>query len=95
MLVAIGAGWLAFRVTGSLQWLFAAIAFGLFLHGAVLLAAIASGAWFRDARRQSVSRSQRNNPPKPHENLRVIEKGDLKCPSRKSTSPRANMMRLA
>lgn len=95
MLVAIGAGWLALRLTGSLQWLFSALAFGLFLHGAVLLAAIASGVWFRDAHRQSVSSSPRNNPAKPHENLRVIEKGDLKCPSRKSTSPRANMTRLA
>jgi MATE family, multidrug efflux pump len=47
MLVAIGGGWLALRLTGSLQWLFAALAVGLFLHGAVLLAAIASGAWFR------------------------------------------------
>jgi putative MATE family efflux protein len=47
MLAAIGGGWLALRLTGSLQWLFAALAFGLFLHGAVLLAAIASGAWFR------------------------------------------------
>jgi Na+-driven multidrug efflux pump len=47
MLVAIGGGWLALRLTGSLQWLFAALALGLFLHGAVLLAAIASGAWFR------------------------------------------------
>jgi putative MATE family efflux protein len=47
MLVAIGGGWLALRLTGSLHWLFAALAFGLFLHGAVLLAAIASGAWFR------------------------------------------------
>ena len=95
MLVAIGAGWLALRLTGSLQWLFAAVAFGLFLHGSVLLAAIASGAWFRDPHRQSVSSSPRNNPAEPHENLRVFEKGDLKCPSRKSTSPRANMMRLA
>ena len=95
MLVAIGAGWLALHLTGSLQWLFAAVAFGLFLHAGVLLAAIASGAWFRDAHRQSVSSSPRNNPAEPHENLRVIDKGDLKCPSRKSTSPRANMMRLA
>ena len=78
-----------------MQWLFVAVAVGLFLHGSVLLAAIASGAWFRDPHRQPVSRSPRNNPAEPHENLRVIDKGDLKCPSRKSTSPRANMMRLA
>ena len=47
MLVAIVGGWLALRVTGSLYALFAALALGLFLHGAVLLAAVASGAWFR------------------------------------------------
>jgi putative MATE family efflux protein len=51
MLVAIGGGWLALRLTGSLAWLFAALALGLFLHGTVLLAAIASGVWFRRLRR--------------------------------------------
>ena len=57
MLVAIAAGWLALYLTGSLQWLFAAVAVGLFLHGSVLLVAIASGAWFRDPHRQPVSSS--------------------------------------
>jgi Na+-driven multidrug efflux pump len=47
MIVAIAGGWLALRATGSLQWLFAALAIGLLLHGTVLLAAIASGVWFR------------------------------------------------
>jgi Na+-driven multidrug efflux pump len=47
MLVAIGGGWLVLRATGSLLWLFAALALGLFLHGVTLLAAIGSGAWFR------------------------------------------------
>ena len=46
MLVAIGGGWLALRATGSLLWLFAALALGLFLHGMTLLVAIGSGAWF-------------------------------------------------
>jgi Na+-driven multidrug efflux pump len=46
MLVGIGGGWLALRLTGSVYALFAALALGLFLHGAVLLAAIASGVWF-------------------------------------------------
>ena len=50
MLVAIVGGWIALRLTGSLSWLFAALALGLFLHGAVLLAAVASGAWFRPIR---------------------------------------------
>jgi Na+-driven multidrug efflux pump len=47
MAVALGGGWIALRLTGSLQWLFAALALGLFLHGTIMLAAIASGAWFR------------------------------------------------
>jgi Na+-driven multidrug efflux pump len=47
MLVAIGGGWLALSLTGSLTWLFAALALGLVLHGLTLLAAIGSGAWFR------------------------------------------------
>jgi putative MATE family efflux protein len=47
MLVAIGGGWIALRLTGSLHWLFAALALGLLLHGLTLLAAIGSGAWFR------------------------------------------------
>jgi MATE family, multidrug efflux pump len=49
MVVAIGGGWIALRLTGSLYWLFAALALGLFLHGATLLAAISSGGWFRRA----------------------------------------------
>jgi len=47
MVVAIGGGWIALRLTGSLNWLYAALALGLFLHGATLLAAISSGGWFR------------------------------------------------
>ena len=42
-------GWVALRVTGSLQWLFAALALGLVVYGVTVLAAVASGAWFRDA----------------------------------------------
>jgi putative MATE family efflux protein len=45
MLVAIGGGWLALRVTGSLTWLFAAIALGLVLQGLTLVTAIMAGAW--------------------------------------------------
>jgi putative MATE family efflux protein len=47
MAVAIGGGWLALRLTGSILWLFAAVALGLVLQGGVVLAAVASGTWFR------------------------------------------------
>jgi MATE family, multidrug efflux pump len=49
MFVAIVGGWIALRLTGSLYWLYAALALGLFLHGTTLLAAISSGGWFRRA----------------------------------------------
>jgi putative MATE family efflux protein len=45
--LAIGGGWLALRLTGSLQWTFLALAFGLLAYGGMLTLAIASGAWFR------------------------------------------------
>jgi putative MATE family efflux protein len=47
MLVAIVGGWIAFRLTGSLSWLFAALAAGLVIYGLTVLAAVGSGAWFR------------------------------------------------
>ncbi|HEY0523445.1 MAG TPA: MATE family efflux transporter [Stellaceae bacterium] len=50
MLIAIGGGWSVLRLTGSLGWMFAALALGLFVYGVTLSAAIASGAWFRTAR---------------------------------------------
>jgi Na+-driven multidrug efflux pump len=45
MLVAIGGGWLALHITGSLVWLFAAIALGLVVQGVTVVAAIMAGAW--------------------------------------------------
>jgi putative MATE family efflux protein len=47
MLIAIGGGWIALRMTGSLAWLFAALSAALLVYGLTLSAAIASGAWFR------------------------------------------------
>jgi MATE family, multidrug efflux pump len=53
VLVAIGGGWLALHLTGSLNWLFAALAFGLIVYGVTLAAAVRSGAWFD--REQSIN----------------------------------------
>ena len=47
MAVAIGGGFIALRLTGSLSWLFAALAAGLALHGTIVLAAVLGGAWRR------------------------------------------------
>jgi Na+-driven multidrug efflux pump len=46
VIVAIGGGWLALSLTGSLNWLFAALALGLIVYGVMLTAAVRSGAWF-------------------------------------------------
>jgi MATE family, multidrug efflux pump len=46
VIVAIGGGWLALRLTGSLNWLFAALALGLIVYGVTLTVALTSGAWF-------------------------------------------------
>jgi putative MATE family efflux protein len=47
VLLAIGGGWLALRLTGSLHWFFAALALALAAYGITLTAAVASGRWFR------------------------------------------------
>ncbi len=46
LLIAVGGGWLALRVTGSLAALFAALAVGLVVYGISLAVAVRSGAWF-------------------------------------------------
>ena len=47
MAVAAGGGWAALALTGSLAWVFAASGLALTLYGVVMVAAIASGVWFR------------------------------------------------
>jgi putative MATE family efflux protein len=47
LLVAMGGGWLALRLTGSIDWLFAAVALGLVVYGVTMAVAIRGGAWFR------------------------------------------------
>jgi hypothetical protein len=38
-------------MTGSLTWLFAALALGLVVFGLAVAAAVGSGAWFRGSRK--------------------------------------------
>jgi len=47
MVIAVGGGWLALHLTGSLAWVFAALAAALVVYGVVVAGAIAAGAWFR------------------------------------------------
>ena len=46
-MLAVGGGWLALLLTGSLTWMFVALSVALAVYGATLAATIASGAWFR------------------------------------------------
>jgi putative MATE family efflux protein len=47
LLIAVGGGWIVLSLTGSLAWVFAALAVALVVYGLTLAAAVASGAWFR------------------------------------------------
>ncbi len=47
MILAVGGGWLALHLTGSLTWVFVALSVALVVYGSTLTIAIASGVWFR------------------------------------------------
>ncbi len=46
MLIAIGGGWLAYRLTGTLTAVFAVLAAALVIYGLTVATAIGRGAWF-------------------------------------------------
>ncbi|HEX7854699.1 MAG TPA: MATE family efflux transporter, partial [Sphingobium sp.] len=45
--IALGGGWIALRMTGSLHGLFVALGLALVAYGLTMLIAARSGAWFR------------------------------------------------
>ncbi|HEY2560799.1 MAG TPA: hypothetical protein VGI48_13935 [Caldimonas sp.] len=47
MLVAVGGGWLAVTLSGSLLWGFVIVALALVTYGVTIVTAIANGVWFR------------------------------------------------
>jgi Na+-driven multidrug efflux pump len=47
LVFAVGGGWAVLRLTGSLSWLFAALSIALIVYGLTLVAAVASGVWYR------------------------------------------------
>ena len=49
LVIAAGGGWLLVQTTGSLTWVFAALALGLAVMGLMIAGAVKGGAWFRDA----------------------------------------------
>lgn len=55
LVISIGGGWLALRLTGSVTWLFVALTVGLAVYATTMLTAVASGVWFRP-RRTKISR---------------------------------------
>ena len=59
LVIAIGGGWLALRATGSLTWLFAALAAGLVAYGLMLVTAIGAGVWFAPDQRAEIRRALR------------------------------------
>jgi hypothetical protein len=54
--VSNGGGWVVLHRTGSLGWLFAALAVALVVYGLTLAAAVASGVWFRGVWRPGARR---------------------------------------
>src|SRR5262249_37583901 len=53
MAVALLGGWLVLHLTGSLTWLFAAVALGLVIYGTTVLVAVVSGTWFKGTAKQA------------------------------------------
>ena len=47
LVIGIGGGWVVLKLTGSTNWLFAALTLALVVYGVVVAGAIASGVWFR------------------------------------------------
>jgi len=50
LIIAVAGGWLMLRLTGSLGWMFAALALGLIVYGVSLVGAVMSGTWFKPPR---------------------------------------------
>ena len=55
LVIAAGGGWLLVHLTGSLTWVFAALALGLAVLGLMIAVAVKGGTWFRDAHDKSPS----------------------------------------
>ena len=77
--VALGGGYLALRASGSLGFLFAVLAFGLFLQGMTILSAVLAGVWF--------SNGGKSDRPKGAEGTTAIRK-DLAPTAKIDRAPR-------
>jgi putative MATE family efflux protein len=52
LVLSIGGGWIALKLTGSLTFLFASLTVALVVYGTMITTAIASGVWFKSPRSQ-------------------------------------------
>jgi putative MATE family efflux protein len=59
LLVAAAGGWLVLQLTGTLSWLFAALALGLVIYGVTIFAAVMSGTWFSHTPRPATTHGGR------------------------------------
>ena len=91
MVIAVGGGWLALRLTGSLTWIFAALSLALVVYGTMLAAAIASGVWFRSGAGGFVSgrheRGETGQPLGPALSCRLDQAGAAGLQTRRGQVP--------
>jgi len=52
LVISVGGGWIAYRLTGSLTAIFAMLGAGLTAYGVIVAIAVKSGVWFRNAGRR-------------------------------------------
>jgi putative MATE family efflux protein len=62
LVIAAGGGWLLMHVTGSLTWVFAALALGLAVMGLMIAGAVKGGAWFRDTQKPGTQKPGDDKP---------------------------------
>jgi putative MATE family efflux protein len=60
LFIAAGGGWAVLQLTGSLTWLFAALACGLVVYGVTIFAAVMAGTWFDHPPQAAKSRGGNN-----------------------------------
>ena len=65
LLIATGGGWFALQLTGSLPWLFAALALGLLVYGVMISTAITRGAWFSSPKQEPKTNTYRDTLIRP------------------------------
>lgn len=63
LIVAVAGGYFVLKLTGSLTWMFAALALALVVYGAMITTTVAMGAWFAPPRRVRLARETASAQP--------------------------------